>query len=53
MDAKKFLINKIKLQYFEFKPIEYPQRWNGFEPYMSAIDLLFNVGEPNENMHFW
>jgi hypothetical protein len=53
MDAKKFLINKIKLKHFEFKPIEYPQRWDGFEPYMSAIDLLFNVGEPNENMFFW
>jgi hypothetical protein len=46
MDEGKFLMNNIKLEYFEFKAFEfeYPQRWNGFEPYMSAIDLLFNVG---------
>ena len=45
MDADKFLMNNIKLEYFEFKPFEYPQRWAGFEPYMSAIDLLFNLGD--------
>lgn len=44
MDDNKFFINKIKLEYFEFKPLEYPQRWNGFEPYMSAIDFVFNLG---------
>ena len=46
MDKGEFLRNNIKLEYFEFKPFEfkYPQRWNGFEPYMSAIDLLFNEG---------
>ena len=45
MDEGKFLMNDVKLEYFEFKALEYPQRWDGFEPYMSAIDLLFNVGE--------
>lgn len=44
MDEKKFLMNNIKLVYFEFKPLEYLQRWDGFEPYISAIDLLFNLG---------
>ena len=44
MAEEKFLENNIKLEYFEFKPFEYLQRWNGFEPYMSAIDLLFNLG---------
>ena len=44
MEEEKFLMNNIKLEYFEFKPFKYPQRWNGFEPYMSAIDLLFNLG---------
>ena len=44
MEEGKFLMNDIKVGYFEFKPFEYPQRWDGFEPYMSAIDLLFNVG---------
>ena len=45
MDERKFLMNNIKMEYFEFKPLEYLQRWNGFEPYMSAIDLLFNLGD--------
>ena len=35
---------------FEFKPFEYPQRWEGFEPYMSAIDLLFNMGEKSKEL---
>ena len=45
MDERKFLMNNIKLKYFKFEPFEYSQRWTSFEPYMSAIDLLFNVGE--------
>ena len=45
MDEEKFFMNNIKLEYFEFTAFEYPQRWDGFEPYMSAIDLLFNVGD--------
>lgn len=40
----KFKSNNIKLEYFENKPIEYSQRWDGFEPNMSSIDLLFNLG---------
>ena len=45
MDEGKFLMNNIKLEYFDFKPFEYIQRWDGFEPYMGAIDLLFNLGD--------
>jgi hypothetical protein len=41
---EKFLENNITLEYFEFEGKEYPQRWKGFEPYVSAIDLLFNLG---------
>jgi hypothetical protein len=48
LDEGKFLMNNIKLEYFEFKSFEYPQRWDGFELYMSAIDLLFNVGESSK-----
>jgi len=44
MEEEKFKKEGIEVKYFEFKPFEYPQRWEGFEPYMSAIDLLFNVG---------
>jgi len=45
LEEEKFEKEGIEIRYFEFKPFEYPQRWGGFEPYMSAIDLLFNVGE--------
>ena len=50
MEEGKLLMNNIKLEYFEFKPFEYPQRWGGFEPYMSTIDLLFNVGESSKKL---
>ena len=43
MEEEKFLANNIKQEYFEVTAFEYPQRWGGFEPYMSAIDLLFNA----------
>ena len=39
---EKFERKGIEIEYFEFKPFIYKQRWAGFEPYMSAIDLLFN-----------
>lgn len=45
LDEKKFPMNGIKLEYFDFKPTVYPQRWEGFEPYLSALDLLFNLGD--------
>lgn len=44
LDENKFAQNSIELQYFNFKPFVYPQRWEKFEPYMSAIDLFFNCG---------
>jgi hypothetical protein len=45
MDESKFRENDIRLEYFKFEPFEYEQRWDGFEPYLSAIDLLFNVDD--------
>ena len=44
LDECKFTSNNIKLKYFKFESFEYSQRWKGFEPFMSAIDLLFNCG---------
>jgi hypothetical protein len=35
----------IKLKYHDFKHPIYKQSYPGFEPYMAAIDLLFNEGE--------
>jgi hypothetical protein len=44
LDESQFKKASIELQYFNFKPFEYHQRWEKFEPYMSAIDFLFNCG---------
>lgn len=46
---EKFEKEGIEIKYFGFKPFEYPQRWEGFEPYMAAIDLLFNVGAKSKH----
>ena len=43
-DTAIFEANGIKLEYMKYEPAQYPQRWAGFEPYMSAIDRLFNQG---------
>ncbi len=34
----------ISLRYFNFEHPVYPQRFGGFLPYMSCVDLLFNCG---------
>lgn len=44
LEAEKFARNGIDLKFFQFSPPCYRQRFPGFEPNMSAIDLLFNVG---------
>jgi hypothetical protein len=44
LDPNKFVEHNINLSFFEFTPFKYSQRWEGFEPYLSAIDLLFNLG---------
>lgn len=43
MDESQFSMKNIELKYFEFKPFPYAQRWEGFEPHMSALDLVFNL----------
>jgi hypothetical protein len=44
-EKPKFDANGISLEYSRYQPAEYKQRWAGFEPYMCAVDLLFNKGE--------
>ena len=34
----------IDVKWHSYEHPTYPQRFHGFEPYMSIIDLLFNVG---------
>lgn len=40
-----FSRQNIKLEYQEYQHPEYPQRYDGFVPFLSTIDLLFNCGE--------
>lgn len=45
LDAKLFEENGIRLVYQEFVHPVYHQVFGGFEPYMSAIDIIFNEGD--------
>jgi hypothetical protein len=47
LDQEKFFQNNIEIEIFEPTIQTYKQRWPGFEPYMSSIDMLFNSGEKN------
>lgn len=44
LELEKFPQNNIQLKFFDFQHPVYKQRYPGFEPNMSAIDLLFNTG---------
>jgi hypothetical protein len=44
MDEQLFADNNIRLVYQEFQHPAYPQSFQGFEPFMSVIDYLFNCG---------
>ena len=44
LETGKFPRNNITLKFFKFQHPVYPQQYPGFEPNMSALDLLFNVG---------
>lgn len=44
LDPGVFSFAGIKLSWQEFKPREYPQAFPGFEPDLSALDLLLNCG---------
>ncbi|MBI2855073.1 MAG: WbqC family protein [Chloroflexi bacterium] len=44
LEIEKFPENNIALRFFKFQHPVYRQRYIGFEPNMSAIDLLFNMG---------
>ncbi len=44
LDPNVFSFAGVKLAWQDFKPREYPQAFPGFEPDMSALDLLLNCG---------
>lgn len=45
LDEKQVIEAGIQLSFTQLNPVPYPQRWPGFEPYMSCIDLLFNLNQ--------
>lgn len=49
-EGEEFKEAGIKLEYHEFKHPIYPQLFGDFVPYMSAIDLLFNVGHDSAKL---
>jgi hypothetical protein len=44
LETAKFSQYGLGVKFFKFRHPVYPQRYPGFEPNLSAIDLLFNVG---------
>ena len=44
-EIKHFSNTKIKIDYFDFKDIKYPQNSKNFISRLSIIDLLFNLGQ--------
>ncbi|MFH5883346.1 WbqC family protein [Halalkalibaculum sp. DA3122] len=51
-DEEKLNENDIELRYSRFAHPEYPQLWDGFEPNLSVIDLLFNCGPESSAVLF-
>jgi len=50
LNAGKFADAGIEIVYHDYIHPEYQQTFPGFEPYMSAIDLLFNCGKNGVNI---
>jgi hypothetical protein len=50
LEFPKFQNNDLELKFFEFEHPVYKQRYEDFIPNLSAIDLLFNVGETSEEI---
>lgn len=50
MDINKFEANAVKVIFQKFNHPSYNQLFGNFEPYMSAIDLIFNHGEEGINI---
>lgn len=45
-----FEANGLKVLYHDYKHPVYPQTYERFEPFMSAIDLLMNCGDKSKNI---
>jgi hypothetical protein len=43
IDETKFSEKRMELKYLNYEHFQYLQRWDGFQPNMSALDLVFNL----------
>ena len=50
IQQEKFIDAGIKLEYHDYKHPVYKQQFDGFIPYLSIIDLLFNHGDNSLNI---
>lgn len=50
LDIKLFEQEGIEVIFQEFKAIEYKQQFDGFVPYLSIIDAMFNLGKDTINL---
>jgi hypothetical protein len=50
LEEGKFEKEGVSLEYFSYPHPEYKQRYQGFVPNLSAIDLLFNLGEKSAEL---
>jgi len=50
MDCTQFKSAKIEVLLHHYHHPEYQQRYPGFEPYLSCLDLLFNEGAAGHNI---
>jgi len=50
LELDKFKENRIEIEFQRFEHPKYEQQFSGFVPYLSAIDLLFNVGKKSSGV---
>jgi len=50
MDIDKYETNGIRVLFQDFRHPEYKQLYGAFEPFMSAVDLMFNYGKESLKM---
>jgi hypothetical protein len=50
IDKETFLAQGVEVKFHEYDYPTYPQRFDGFLPFLSYIDMLFNAGLPRDEV---
>ena len=54
MEEELFEENNIKLTYYDLEGFpEYKQLWDGFDHYVSILDMFFNLGDKTVDHFNW